>query len=451
MRRLLLLMVLLTAPSVTFADSPRPSEDELFGEAEQSPDTSEPNRALPTSVDPVFRLAGSLYLRLRNQILWEGPLATQRLNAPNLLDLSVDARPNDRLRGFASGRLSFDPTVSEGDVDWMGREASKSHMLLDQLWIKTDLNRTVFVTAGVQRIKWGASRLWNPTDFVNAQRKNPLDFFDVRTGVSLLKFHLPMESLGWNAYALAFFDGASRLEDIGGALRLEMVLGEAELSLSAMDGKGRKTSFGAELTMGIGDIDFHAEVALTDERGTHATTGTFDLMAEGGPVFPTRTARNAFYARASGGLTTTFKSSDTDVMIVGGEFFFNPLGVTDKSLYPWLIAQGELEPFYAGKYYAALFWMVPSPGSWDDLNLTTSTLANLSDMSFVTRLDMSVRIHHMLRLEAYAMFHYGTPGGEFRFEFEIPEGAAELWGQPLPEGKLAAPMLDLGINLRMSL
>ena len=81
----------------------------------------------------------------------------------------------------------------------------------------------------------------------------------------------------------------------------------------------------------------------------------------------------------------------------------------------------------------------------------TSTLANLSDMSFISRLDVSLRLHRMLRIEAYVMADYGEPGGEFRVEFDVPEGLGDLLGMPLPEGTFRGPMLDFGVNLRVSM
>jgi hypothetical protein len=278
-----------------------------------------------------------------------------------------------------------------------------------------------------------------------------LDFFDDRTGVTLLKVHVPIESVGWNAYGIALFDGASRLEDVGGALRLEMVAGTAEFALSATAGKGRKTSYGLDVSVGLWDVDFHAEASLTDEAGTPHYEGVFDISDLAAPILPTERVRAAHYGRMSTGFTYTFKSSDTDIMALGAEYFYNPLGTSDKGLYPWLIAMGQFEPFYMGQHYAAAFWLVPAPGSWDDVTFTTSTLANLSDMSFVSRLDMGLSIHHKLRLEAFVMVHYGSPGGEFRFEFEVPEGASDLVGQPVPEGKIAAPMIDVGLHLRVSM
>ena len=64
---------------------------------------------------------------------------------------------------------------------------------------------------GLQRIKWGSGRFWNPTDFLNQQRKDPLDFFDKRLGVAMLKLHLPLEAQGWNIYGIVDFEDVSTM------------------------------------------------------------------------------------------------------------------------------------------------------------------------------------------------------------------------------------------------
>ena len=55
----------------------------------------------------------------------------------------------------------------------------------------------------------------------------------LRLGVSLIKLHLPIESLGWNFYVIGNFEGVDQPKQIGGAFRAEFVYGPAELGLSA--------------------------------------------------------------------------------------------------------------------------------------------------------------------------------------------------------------------------
>jgi len=416
--------------------------------------------------DPLA-IGGQLYLRTQAFLTDRGAPGDQRLSMPNLLDLYLDARPVDRVRAFVNARLRFNPTIADGDTDALGRPAQATSVLLDQAWIKTDIARAVFLTLGQQRVKWGASRIWNPTDVVNATRRNPVAFFDERTGVPLLKVHVPVESLGWNAYALVLFDGADGLGQLGGAGRLEMVFGPSEWSVSVAGGQGRRTTVGLDVSAGVWDLDVHAELGLTDESGAKRYGGTFSLGDGTLPsmTFPTERTLDAWYARVSAGADYTFRVGDNDLLVLGAEYFYNPLGYDEPSLYPWLMAQGAFEPFYLGQHYAGLLFAVPSPGDWDDVTFTTSTLANLSDQSYLTRLDMSWMLHTRLRLEAFVMVHYGHRGGELRMGLDLPaldqsvRDLIEAQGGPAgdqglfsPTGlSIPGPVVDLGVHLRLAL
>ncbi len=429
-------------------DAPDP-RDAVFGPADEDARGFEGDGGgFAVEPDPLA-IGGQLYLRLMSQTYARGGVQEQPLRMPSLLDLYLDARPEERVRAFFNGRLRYDPTLAPGTTDPFGEPLEAASVLIDQLWIKTDIARAVFLTVGQQRIKWGASRLWNPTDYVNATQRDPLAIFDERTGVPLIKVHIPIESLGWNAYALALMDSVASLEDVGAALRLELVFGQAELALSGVMGKGRKTSLGVDLSAGFGPFDVTLEVGLTDETDARVWRGGLDFA--GGDLahmtLPTAATRDAWVARGAVGLEYQFKPNDDDLMILGAEYFYNPLGYDDPGLAAWALLNGDAQAFYLGRHYAALFWLVPAPGSWDDVSFTLSNLANLSDRTFVSRLDLSATLHTRLRFEAYAMVHYGEPGGELRFEIDVPQIAGVIDRA----FSVPPPLFTLGMNLRLSI
>lgn len=444
-------------PATPLADEH--DEDAIFGGSGAEPDggSAPPGDARFGAASPSFELqedpltiGGMLYLRFASTFNDGVPFEDATLSMPNLLDLYLDARPDPRVRGFFSGRLRYDPTVAAGARDLLGQAREPAKVLVDQLWLKTDIARRVFLTVGQQRIKWGASRLFNPTDFINSVQRDPLALFDERTGVPLVKVHVPIESLGWNAYGLLLLGGAETLSDVGYALRLEMVFGTAEIALSGAFGGGRKTQLGADLSAGVGDFDVTLEVAVTDETDRRRYSGDFDLATL---TLPTSEAYGAWAARVSGGIQYEFKPNDDDMMIVGVEYYYNPLGYTDPTLYPYLLLTGAAKSLELGQHYAGLVWAWPAPLSWDDGSIAVSTLANLSDPSFVTRLDVSARVHTRLTIEAYVQAHYGKRGGELRFGLEVPDLPAipGFSDEPTPAFSVPPPLLMVGLNLRVAL
>ncbi len=403
--------------------------------------------------DDPLAIGGQLYMRLAATIYDRGKPGEQLLSMPNLLDIYLDARPEERVRGFFSGRLSYDPTVTDGSTDSFGQSRESTRVVLDQLWIKTDIERRVYLTLGQERIKWGPSRLWNPNDFVNARRRDPLTLFDERTGVPMLKVHIPVET--FNFYVIGLVGDADRFDEPGVAFRFEGAFDSTEMALSGVAGKARKTSFGFDISTALGPVDFTAEVSLSDETDTLEYSGNFDIskLDEGIFELPTATKRDAWMARVSAGFQYAFKPNDDDVMYLGLEYFWNPLGVSDKDLYPWLLLQGDLEPFYAGQHYLGLVWLVPQPGSWQDTSFTFSALGNLSDTSFVARLDVSQTVHTKLRLETYVQGNFGTRGGEFRFAFDVPDIPSSLSGldADIEAFSVPASAVLFGLNLRLSI
>jgi hypothetical protein len=408
-----------------------------------------------TPPDNPLIIGGQFYLRAQTSAREEAAPDEWSISSPSLLDAYFDARPNKRVRGFVLARMGFDPTVPQPSIGVGGFDSRSGtgtmatavtprgpQLSLDQMWLRFDIKHTVFVTAGRQHVRWGTARVWNPTDFLHVVRRNPLDVFDARTGTSMLKLHLPWEEKGWNFYAYGVTEGAGpTIGDLSGAARAEIVLGTSELGLGALFNRHRKPKLAADLSMGLFDFDLYGEAALRygseiDRLLYVPDAPTLDAR------YPGVYRKSGIKPQVTGGFTYSHQYADKDVVTVGGEYFYNTLGYDDAGIYPGLLARMNTlsEPpqfFYLGRHYASLFLLVPAPYSWDLTTFALSTLANLSDRSFITRLDYSLTLLTHLRFEAFVSVHYGKANGEFRL------GVKELNLQP--------SLLDLGVALRVSI
>lgn len=123
-------------------------------------------------------------LNLFAQSYWqEGrPFAKGTFGAPLLLDAYLDGRPNDWLRAFVLGRLQYDPTRPAGDTSQnaaTGTQAtpapgsasligltpqarSNPSVSLDQLWLRFDIARAVYLTVGRQKVRWASPASGTP-------------------------------------------------------------------------------------------------------------------------------------------------------------------------------------------------------------------------------------------------------------------------------------------------
>jgi hypothetical protein len=383
--------------------------------------------------DTRLTFGGMLYLR-EDAFLPDDTDSTEDVDlaAPNLFDLFADVNPNDRMRGYVQGRLQYDWTITDGEVDPLTQEElQRATVLLDQLWIKGDIARKVFLTVGKQRIKWGAGRFWNPTDFLNPQRLDALAVFDERTGVALVKAHVPLGT--WNAYAIADLEQADPLAEVGGAARLEALVGNTEVTASVAARRNQPLRLGADLSTGVWLFDLHVEGALLHGDDLHGWEGT---LAKGAPL-PTEVDRSdEWIPQVTAGAEITFKIGDQDTLSWGVEGFYNDLGYDDPDLYPWLLLQGDLQFFYVGRQYAATYLYLPAPGNWQHVSFTGSAISNLSDETGVARLDASWVVLTELALNVYGQYHFGDQG-EFAYSVDVPGFQYEM------------PRVDVGVGARI--
>src|SRR4051794_14356040 len=429
-----------------------------------------------------LQIGGQLYLRMQTTARGGQAPADWSLSAPSLLDLYLDARPNPRVRAFILGRMSYDPTLppnGAGVLPQTGQMMSNGAFasagsptgfstfsntrgpatLLDQMWIRFDVLNHVFVTAGKQHVHWGTGRFWQPTDYLHQQKRNPLDVFDARPGTTMLKLNVPWEEKGWNFYGFLVAEDPNAptptIADVAGAFRVEAVVAGVELGADTYLRRGQKPRYGLDFSTGIWDFDVYGDVAIRPGG---------DFLHE----FPAQGSMPAglysftgYETQVVGGINYSRKYNDNDAWTAGIEYFYNHPGYDSASAYRALLQAAFFsgDPsafpfFYLGRQYGAVYLTLPAPYSWNYTTFTLSTLGNLSDESFISRLDYSVTVLTHRSVEAFAGVHYGHLGGEFRFQLPasvVAANQAAISQFPNPAQLTDYPVVDLGVALRMKL
>jgi hypothetical protein len=465
--------------------APTDSRDESILGGRETPMFTE--EAAPS--DPL-RIGGQIYLRAQSTAQRGQSPSFWSYSAPSLTDVYLDARPNDRVRGFVLGRMTYDPTLPSSGaprpttVQGFGgtsgsaplsslftQQTNAPRVLLDQLWLRFDIAHTVFVTAGKQHVRWGTGHFWSPTDFLHLNFRNPLDVFDARTGTTMLKLHVPIESKSWNFYAYGLSENINATQSIGrigGAARAEFVVDAAEFGIGALVRRDQDPRVAADLSFGVGDFDVYGELALTnssesdrvllDPTGQPMAVSAEQIAAD--PNAPFKAAVDARYPRyrfhdyrpqVVGGLSYSRKYNDNDTFTVGAEYFYNGLGYNNDTdaylglVLPHTVPLAQPAPFfYLGQHYGALYITFPAPYKLDLHTFTLSTLGNLSDQSFITRLDYSLVLLTHLRFEAFVSARYGNQYGEFRFGAKpVDVGGVTISYPPA--------IMDLGVALRLAI
>jgi hypothetical protein len=238
---------------------------------------------------------------------------------------------------------------------------------------------------------------------------------------------------------------SNQVGQVAGAARAELIILGAELGLDIFAKRGQKARFGVDLSTGVGDFDVYGDVGIRfgDDFAVVNGDSLAALMAT--PQAPPDLPRlSGIKTQAVAGVSWARKYNDNDLFTVGAEYFYNQAGYSDRNLYPAHLAYAFLRPdlpmanfFYLGRHYGALSVSLPAPYSWNYTTFTLSTLGNLSDRSFVTRLDYAVTVLTHLTFQAFAGLHYGQEGGELRFRV-----SSSIINVP-------TPLVDLGVALRL--
>jgi hypothetical protein len=443
-----------------------------------------------------LEVGGTLNLFLQG--FWqEGrPFEDGAFSAPALFDLYLDGRPNDRVRGYVGVRLQYDPTrpsgqsqtvpaTSAGSASVVGLTLAQPQnpaFFVDQLWLRFDIARKVFLTVGRQKVRWGVSRIWYPTDFLNSRPRDALNPFDVRLGVNMVKVHVPVESLGWNFYAYGLMDpvnvGSNGISvgQLGGALRGEFVFGPAELGVGGVWQQGRRPRYAVDVSSALGPFDVYAEAAFRDARDFVLFRYPDDidetnLVRKLSQVEPYRP--QGLLVQVSGGLSWQFNYTDRNFAILTAEYFYNPGGYTDpvgyqvKTFGPNFFGV-TLDPIqnvglYGGKHNVAVSLAAPGIPGFDWITASLSNVVILNDPSALTRLDLIFRVLNFLNVQAFAAVLYGQPGGQLRFQVssQVINDIANLSeaGQPGSGEQVRSslralrypPILQAGVLLRLAI
>jgi hypothetical protein len=355
--------------------------------------------------------------------------------------------------------------------------ASNPAVLLDQAWLSFDIAHAVFVTAGRQHVKWGVARFFSPTDFLASQLRDPLAQFDARLGPDRGRWWSdglnpprgpPSPPRTWAALlgsgsvqnpggsGVSPTDTGTELRDVGGAP------GRSSRSRTALRhrraGPAQPQSRGRDLTMSLGDFDVYGEVAVKDglDTPTQRTVNIDSQVAVPSlgpcnsgdtcvtvttPVTFSVASRSSPVVQAAGGVSYSFNIEGNKSLTLNGEYFYNSASY-DRNEYLNLLLVGGYQPFYVGRHYLALSaaWVDPAAKTtW-----ILSGIGNLSDGTYIARLDFLITVLRYLSVEAFVA------------ATSVAAAASSGWPSPAERGgpdvrPLNAPCSTSASGLRLSM
>lgn len=321
----------------------------------------------------------------------QGGAANDFVQTPNTLTLYLDSKFANDVRGYFHGKFIYDSTVDPSGTSpaLPGQVLRSTISQLDEMKIQFPIEKALFVTLGVQKIKWGSGQFWNPTDFLNRQSRNLFEKEDTRAGLSLLKLHLPVHAM--NFYAIGDFEKTSQTRSIGYALRAELPFassllnGEASFTQYSKNGIG--TLYGVDLSTGIGPFDVIIEAARSKEGLDNSRVIGFSYQ---------------------------WQYSDEDFLSLSLESYHNENGVSSKDDYLPLLTAGTFEFFHAARDYQLVSVYLPKPGQWQNSDVLLTYIINSVDQSSYSRFGYTWTGLRDLSLSFFAGKRNGAPNSEMR-------------------------------------
>ena len=143
-------------------------------------------------------------------------------------------------------------------TDFTTPQDGRTRALVDQLWLKFDLDRRVFLTSGSNRFAGACSDL-ESNGFRQHQRRDPLAIFDIRPGVPLVSAY-PLEKSETNVYLIGQFDSAETISQTGG-IPIEQTIAQSELSAMVSARQEQPLRLGLDYSLGVGLFELRFEGA----------------------------------------------------------------------------------------------------------------------------------------------------------------------------------------------
>ncbi len=396
----------------------RPSEAEMFGGNSSTPTPSSTVQATPsgfsqspaskdseemtlkphallTSAEENTQIGGTLSTEADYYIQKGTPLDQDLISNPNILFLYLDSKLENDSRVFARIRTFYDPTgVSSGNpttssytnpYGFSNGTSDNLSVQLQELRISTNIDHELFFTIGRQKVKYGAAKFFNPTDFLNSQ---PYDFFlpsDERTGVDMVKMQIPSGTA--NLYAAGLTGDPTNGNPAGGYFRGELgydgfanFLESGEISLSGYLPKGQSGRGGFDISQGVGDLDVYFEGAAGQNSGG-GWVGAFSTGAD---------------------WDTRYGDQQTEIVTFEAEF----------ADYPTVSTGSSFEAFSSTQF--GIFSIdLAGPFRLNDITFAETNLYDFNGESGYSRLDTVCQFTDRISGRVYVAAPWGSTGGTF--------------------------------------
>jgi hypothetical protein len=339
-------------------------------------------------------------------------------------NLQLDARLTGNYKGFANTDVEYSPEDSETDY------------YMRELFVDFNFAKAVYFRAGKQVLKWGRCYLWNPTDVINIQKTTFLEQIRSREGTYGLKVSVPFGTVV-NMYGFADMYHTNDADEVGGAYKLEFLIGNTEMAFSAWGKKGYYPVYGYDFSTRLLSWDVVGEASVSEgsnSRRIRVVNNTIETYQE----------KDKWITKAAIGIGRSFDGLDIpDRYSLRFEFFYNGAGYSDNILEDtniyaydepvsipdpddpdnmievpfgtkeiYLLGNELYEPNYLSRYYAAVFTSV-NRLFISELTFNLNGIVNITDHSYIVSAGLSYQNINDFKAGITVNAYFGDENSEY--------------------------------------
>lgn len=436
---LLSLVFFLICSSPLYSDEPDAiNEDDLFSDSGTFVDMKEvvDDSVISETEKTSVSLSGSIYnsnyyATVRDNYILYNPGRDNDGEYTGSLtsNLLVDMRFKDGIKGFINSDFIY---YFRGIYEPGKSDKTYADPALREIFFDFNLNKKVYFRIGRQYLKWGRNYFWNPTDLINADKKDFLDPDKNLQGTGGVKFHIPFGTK-YNIYGFVNLDDLDHFRDISWTAKFEFLAGSTEMAFSGWYKEGFKPVFGYDFSTRFLRIDWRGEMSISrSDNHVSLLQATDDI---GNSYYTTAREHGKWFPKASLGFSKSYDLLDiNDRVSVTGELFYNRSGYrynvfnTPESALS-LLYFGLYEPDHVSRYYGAFFTGV-NRFILSDMTFNLNIISSLTDGSGIiySSLSYNLKYDFFINLTMSSTFGSGhdeytftgndkTIGMEFRYNF----------------------------------
>lgn len=289
-------------------------------------------------------------------------------------DIFTDIRLKDGMKAFGNFQIIYDADNKEDNVNYY----------LKELFFDNNIKNKFYYRIGKQNLKWGRAYLWNPTDFINIDKKGFLTQDKNTEGVYGIKTHIPY-GVSKNIYMFLDLNNKDDIEDTALSLKYEFLIKNSEFALSTWAKDGEKARVGFDFSTRLFNIDIRGEALIYSEEKI--------IEIKNDEIYVSYAEK--LLSDIVIGFGKSFDYGEIkDRINLNGEFYYNYGGYDAKfmdkikkgdinieSIEKFVLS--EYEPYKSGKYYFALFAEVGHLFNQSNKKMYLNFLSNISDNSHI--------------------------------------------------------------------